>query len=117
VDSSRGLRARARQLFDFEYRIEVYTPKEKRPFGYFTMPILHRDRLVGRIDAKAHRKDGRFEVRALQLEDGVGLSDSLIAGIARAVRECAVWHRTPEADLTSLSPSTLVREVLRALSA
>src|SRR3712207_130826 len=49
-------RARALELFGFEYRIEVYTPAAKRRYGYYSLPILHRGALVGRLDAKAHRK-------------------------------------------------------------
>ena len=48
-------------MFDFDYRIECYTPEAKRRYGYFTLPILVRGELVGRVDAKAHRDDGVFE--------------------------------------------------------
>lgn len=51
-------RRRALELFNFDYRLECYTPKEKRRYGYFTLPVLHRGELVGRIDAKAHRRRG-----------------------------------------------------------
>src|SRR3712207_3314333 len=60
-------RARALELFGFEYRIEVYTPAARRRYGYYSLPILHHGALVGRLDAKAHRKDGIFEVKALHL--------------------------------------------------
>ena len=49
-------RFRARELFDFDYSIECYLPQAKRRYGYFTLPILHEGDLVGRVDAKAHRK-------------------------------------------------------------
>jgi len=55
-------RRRALELFDFDYRLECYTPAEKRRYGYFTLPILRRGALVGRVDAKAHRKHGVFEL-------------------------------------------------------
>ena len=58
-------RERARVLFDFDYTIECYLPQAKRRYGYFLLPILHEGQLVGRLDAKAHRKEGIFEVRAL----------------------------------------------------
>lgn len=48
-------RDRAQGLFDFTYRIECYTPAAKRRYGYFVLPLLHRGRLIGRLDAKAHR--------------------------------------------------------------
>ncbi|EBW6088684.1 winged helix-turn-helix domain-containing protein, partial [Salmonella enterica subsp. enterica serovar Enteritidis] len=49
-------RRRAEQLFNFSYRLECYTPAEKRKYGYFTLPLLHCGQLVGRMDAKMHRK-------------------------------------------------------------
>ena len=64
-------RRRALELFGFDYRIECYTPAPKRRYGYFTLPILHRGALIGRLDPKAHRKDGIFEVKALYIEPGV----------------------------------------------
>jgi len=61
-------RRRTRELFDFELFLEAYTPKAKRVYGYYSLPILYRDQLVGRLDPKAHRKTGQFEVLSLHLE-------------------------------------------------
>lgn len=88
-------RARALDLFDFDYKIEVYTPAPKRKYGYFTLPILYDNRLIGRIDPKAHRKQGLFEVKALHLEPGVDVDDTLVAEVKTALRACAAWHKTP----------------------
>ena len=74
-------RKRALDLFNFDYKIEVYTPAPKRKYGYFTLPILYNNALIGRIDPKAHRKEGIFEVKALHLEPGVIVDDALIAGL------------------------------------
>src|SRR5258708_11480071 len=60
-------RQRLKDLVGFDYKIECYTPAPRRRFGYFTLPILHRGALVGRLDPKAHRALGQFEVKALAL--------------------------------------------------
>ena len=105
-------RARASELFGFDYKIEVYTPAARRRYGYYSLPILHDGALVGRLDAKAHRKQGFFEVKAIHLEPGVPLSEDLTAGITGALRDCADWHGTPEVVARRSEPSELA-EALR----
>ncbi len=105
-------RARALELFGFEYKIEVYTPAARRRYGYYSLPILHRGALVGRLDAKAHRKQGLFEVKAVHLEPDIAASDELVSSIAEALRDFAGWHRTPEVLVRRSDPSELA-EVLR----
>jgi uncharacterized protein YcaQ len=61
-------RRRTEAMFDFPLRLEAYTPAEKRQYGYFSLPILYRDRLVGRLDPKADRKARVLIVKALHLE-------------------------------------------------
>jgi len=100
-------RGRAQALFGFEYRIEVYTPAPRRRYGYFTLPILHRGALVGRLDPKAHRKEGLFEVRALHLEPGVPVTEELVTELAGALRDCAAWHGTPEVIVRRSDPPEL----------
>jgi uncharacterized protein YcaQ len=97
-------RKRDEELFDFHYRIECYTPAEKRVYGYFSLPILHRGALVGRLDAKAHRKDGIFEVRALHLEPGIAPDEDLASFLATALQECATWHKTPKVVIRKSNP-------------
>src|SRR5215211_3502230 len=89
-------RARALELFGFDYKIEVYTPAARRRYGYYSLPILHDGTLVGRLDAKAHRKQNVFEVKAIHLEPDTPVNDGLVAGIAGTLRDCATWHGTPE---------------------
>ena len=108
-------RARALAVFGFEYRIECYTPEPKRIYGYFTLPILRRGALVGRVDAKAHRKEGRFEVKALYLEPGVVVDDLFLHDIATALQQAADWHRTPVIELVATEPKGLLRRLKSSL--
>ena len=64
-------RERGRDLFDFDYQIECYLPQPKRQFGYYCLPVLYRDRFVGRVDCKAHRSEKRLEIKALHIEHEV----------------------------------------------
>lgn len=61
-------RERCREIFDFDYQIECYVPAAKRQYGYFCLPILYKDRLVGRVDCKADRKAQVLHVKNLHLE-------------------------------------------------
>jgi uncharacterized protein YcaQ len=101
-------RTRARQLFGFDFSIECYLPAPKRIYGYYLLPILHRGALVGRLDAKAHRQAGLFEVKALYLEDGVSLDAALAEGLASALRSCAAWHRTPQVAIRRCTPESFL---------
>ena len=110
-------RARGSELFGFDYRLECYTPAPKRVYGYYTLPILHRGALVGRLDPKAHRRDGVFEVKAVYLEPGTRVTRTLVAGVARAIRECAAWHGTPEVAIRRSDPPQLAAALAGALAA
>jgi uncharacterized protein YcaQ len=110
-------RARAKQVFDFEYSLECYTPAPKRKFGYYVLPILRRGRLVGRMDAKAVRADEVFEVRRLALEENARYGAALVSDIAAALREIAEWHGTPEISLGRVEPAAFARDLRRALGA
>jgi uncharacterized protein len=78
-------RKRISDLFDFEYKIEIYTPAEKRRWGYYVLPFLMDDRLVARFDLKTNRETRTLEVRAAHLESGSDASEVA----ARAARELA----------------------------
>jgi hypothetical protein len=108
-------RERAREVFGFDYRIECYTPAPKRRYGYFSLPILHRGALVGRLDPKAHRKTGVFEVKALHLEPAVPLTDQLISELAAALRACASWHGTPDVVVNRSDPPQLGEQLTAVL--
>jgi uncharacterized protein YcaQ len=62
-------RRRSETVFGFDYQLECYLPASKRRYGYFCLPLLYRDRFVGRADCKAHRRESLMEIRALFIED------------------------------------------------
>lgn len=104
-------RARVLAMFDFEYTIECYTPAAKRRYGYFVLPILHRGRLIGRLDAKAHRGDGIFEVKALFLQPDAEITPQLSHDLAGAIAATACWHGTAQIVLGKTVPAALAREL------
>lgn len=108
-------RKRAIELFNFEYKLECYTPATKRQYGYFTLPILRRGALIGRLDAKAHRKEGVFELKLLHLEAGVRVSQALVDDVAKAIKSFASWHQTPEIRFLSSNSQELFNLMLPAL--
>jgi uncharacterized protein len=100
-------------MFDFDYTIECYVPAGKRKYGYYVLPILHRGHLVGRLDAKAHRAEGVFEVKAIFLEEQVEPSSRLLQELAQAIADTAAWHGTPKIRLGRCRPAA-IGSVLRA---
>lgn len=83
-------RARIERLFGFHYRIEVFVPEPKRVYGYYVFPVMEGDRLIGRLDAKAFRAEGRLNLRAFWPEPGQrmgrGRQDRLMAEVDRLAR-------------------------------
>jgi len=97
-------RARARELFDFDYNIECYTPAPKRKYGYFVLPILHKGSLVGRMDAKAWRNEKRLQVIKLFLEPGVKPNKALTKDLADTIRAYAAWQGLDNVDIEWTEP-------------
>jgi uncharacterized protein YcaQ len=84
-------RRRARDLFGYEVKFEVYIVPEKRKYGYYNLAILHRGRLVGQLDPKMDRKEGRLIIHLLSLEPGIRTSADLLNGVAEAIRDLAAF--------------------------
>lgn len=90
-------RTRTLELWSFRYKLEIYVPAAKREFGYYVLPILHRDRLVGRIDPLFDRKAGVLRVREVYAEEDA--PEDAGAPIAKAIRELGSWLGASDVDV------------------
>ena len=126
-DSLLWFRERVARLFGYDYRIEVYTPGHERVHGYYTLPILHDGQLVGRVDAKSHRAEGRLEIRHLHLEPWCAAGEpppaggdrldqeAMLAGLAEAVGSLATFVGAEDIVLRRVTPQRLRAPLGRAL--
>jgi len=88
-------RARTERLFDFHYRLEIYTPAHKRVYGYYVLPFLHHERIAARIDLRAERAAGRLAVHAVH-EEEPGLDEEGMHALAANLRQLADWLGLPQ---------------------
>lgn len=84
-------RARTEQMFDFYFRIEIYVPKDKRQYGYYVLPILHGDRLIGRIDPQMDRKRKTLNVNAVYAEPDAPADATTAQSVAQSIQELAAF--------------------------
>jgi uncharacterized protein YcaQ len=82
-------RKRTVELFEFDYQLEMYKPAAKRRWGYFALPVLYGDRLVGKLDATADRKAGVLKVNAIHQD--VPFDKAMTAAVDDEIRDLARW--------------------------
>jgi uncharacterized protein YcaQ len=95
-------RKRAIRLFGFDYTIEVFVPEKKRRYGYYVLPVLEGDRFIARADLKAHRDEGRLEVKGLWLEPGIKLDKPRKAALEAALEDLSRFTGTVTLDAAAL---------------
>lgn len=98
-------RLRTESLFRFSYRSEIYTPKDKRQYGYYVMPILHGDQLVGRLDPALDRKQRRLTIHAVHVEPEAPPAGQIAPAVAQAVEELAAFLGATEVVYGSQLPA------------
>ena len=97
-------RSRTERLFDFRYRLEIYTPQHKRVYGYYVLPFLHHERIAARVDLRAERAHGRLAVHAVH-EEEPGLDDEGMGALALNLRQMADWLGLEQVQLNCQRPS------------
>lgn len=107
-------RERALALFNLDFRIECYVPEPKRQWGYYCLPVLFRDALVGLMDCKVWRDTGRFEIKHLHVDDG--LPEGFDAAFNAAVWEYAGYLGCDAVQLKRVSPSRAKERMRRCLA-
>ena len=90
---------RAEELFDFEYALEMYKPAAKRRWGYFALPVLHDDRLVGKVDATADRKASVLQVHAIH--EDVKFTRPMTKAVQAELEDLASWLGLGSVDFAS----------------
>lgn len=108
-------RGRDEEVWGFRNMLEAYVPAPKRIYGYYCMPILHKDRLVGRFDPKLERKTGTLRILALYLEPGVEPDEQLARDIAVAMRDFMAFHRAQDLMIERSQPMGFSDQILRRL--
>jgi uncharacterized protein YcaQ len=106
---------RDKQLWNFHQTLEAYVPAPKRIWGYFSLPILHCDRLVGRFDPKLERSSGTLRIKALYLEPGIEPDEDLVSGAADAMRDFLAFHQASQAVLERSQPEEFGEKLIAAL--
>lgn len=104
-------RWRMRELFGFDYTIECYTPAKKRQYGYFCLPILWRDALVGRMDAKAERKAKNLNVKVLFLEPGFDAEADFLDAFAAKLSEFARFNGCDAITIDRCESSAMLKRL------
>jgi uncharacterized protein YcaQ len=107
-------RDRVRDLFDYDYQIEVYVPKPKRKHGYYCLPILYGDKFIGRVDVKAERKQRILKIVHLILEEE-RYPESMAQEFADTFRAFAQFNGCEAVQVQQASPPGLKSAIQRLL--
>lgn len=114
-DSLFWAKGRDQLMWGFRQTLEAYRKAPDRIWGYYCLPILWRDRLIGRFDPKLNRKTGALRLEALYLEPGIAPDDDLIADVAAAMRDFMAWHGARDLVIDKSDPAAFGEKLLAAL--
>jgi uncharacterized protein YcaQ len=104
-------RVRNMQFWNFDYKIEIYTPQAKRKYGYYVLPILHNDHLIGRIDPKMDRTTGILHINAVYAEPGAPMDVKTGRAVLGAIQELGEFLGARELRFTDKVPDGWKRAI------
>jgi hypothetical protein len=107
-------KGRDEQLWGFEQLLEAYKPEKIRRWGYYCLPILYRNQLIGRFDPKLERKTGTLRLKALYLEKGQ-VDEEMIISVAKAMRDFMRFHEAKNLVIERSNPPEFGKKLLAAL--
>ena len=114
-DNSAIQRDRLKALFQYDYQLECYVPAAKRQYGYFSLPLLFRDKFIGRMDCKAHRKINLLEIKSLHLEQHNFDEELVITAFVDAITHFCNFQKCDSVSLTNAHPKQLTQRLHSAL--
>jgi len=114
-DNSVIQRDRLKALFQYDYQLECYVPAAKRQYGYFSLPLLFRDKFIGRMDCKAHRKINLLEIKSLHLEQHNFDEELVITAFVDAITHFCNFQKCDSLSLTNAHPKQLTQRLHSAL--
>lgn len=104
------------RLWDFDYKIECYTPAPQRVYGYFTLPMLDGHSLIGRIDLKAHRKEGILEIKSLHFEKWYKPTEKSYERLTSGLSKLADFHNCTEIRFNETIPTKIQKSISTLLN-
>jgi uncharacterized protein YcaQ len=104
-------RDRLERLFGFQYTIECYLPAAKRSYGYFVLPILWKDRMIGRMDAKADRKAKALQIKKMWFEEDFEAIDEALPDLSAALARFAAFHHCQQIEVGPVVPTGYKRRL------
>ncbi|MBE0392849.1 winged helix-turn-helix domain-containing protein [Flavobacterium sp. PL002] len=102
-------RKRMQHLFDFEYKIECYTPEAKRKYGYFSLPVLWDGKLVARMDCKADKKSATLHIHHLFFEENFSFNDAFKVAFSKEIAAFKRFNDCLEVKIHKTTPSALLQ--------
>jgi hypothetical protein len=108
-------RDRTLDLFNFDYSLECYTPEKKRKFGYFVHPILYGNNLIGRMDPRADRKAGIYQVLNLSFEKGFKPDDEFLNKLGEKLSKVCEFNGCGEVEVLKTTPAGIKSKLKKIL--